>query len=133
MLLDAKRWLLVVEDNPAQQYILDRELKQAGFDVTVVGSVQAAFATVAGASVLPHAIVLDVNLPDGSGFDICRDLKQDARTAAIPVIFLTSSHQTGAARDRGMFSGADAFLFAPVETQQLVAVIQGCIQKHATT
>jgi two-component system phosphate regulon response regulator PhoB len=65
----------------------------------------------------PDVILLDVMMPGRSGFDVCRTLKSDPATAAIPVVILTAKAQT-ADREEGRAAGADDYLtkpFSPVE------------------
>ena len=80
------------------------------------------------------AILLDVNLPDMTGFEVCRRLKADAKTSSIPVVFLSAAQNSAHAKETGKSVGADGFLFAPVETAQLLTVIQGAMVRasHAT-
>lgn len=74
----------------------------------------------------PDVIVLDVQLPDVHGFDLCRRLKRLPRLAAVPVIFISASAQYNDARDRveGLLAGASAFLPKPVSVEQLWAEIE---------
>jgi DNA-binding response OmpR family regulator len=65
----------------------------------------------------PDVILLDVMMPGRSGFDVCRELKSDPATAAIPVVILTAKAQT-ADREEGRAAGADDYLtkpFSPIE------------------
>ena len=66
---------------------------------------------------LPDVILLDVMMPGRSGLDVCRTLKSDPATAAIPVVMLTAKAQT-ADREEGRAAGADDYLtkpFSPIE------------------
>ena len=66
---------------------------------------------------LPDLILLDVMMPGRSGFEVCRTLKSDPATAAIPVVMLTARAQT-ADREEGRAAGADDYLtkpFSPIE------------------
>jgi phosphoserine phosphatase RsbU/P len=117
---------LIVEDNLAQQYILAKHLSDAGYNVAVAGTMEKALTA---AQKLPDVILLDVNLPDGSGFDICKHIKEDSHTRNIPVVFLSATHQTASAKDQGLAVGADAFLFAPVEPSSLMAVLDACVHR----
>jgi CheY-like chemotaxis protein len=117
---------LIVEDNPAQQYILVKHLRDAGYKVAVASTAERA---IAAANDRPDVILMDVNLPDGTGFEICRAIKNTEETKNIPVVFLTATHQTAHARDQGMAAGGDAFLFAPVDPMSLVAVLDACVHR----
>jgi CheY-like chemotaxis protein len=117
---------LIVEDNPAQQYILVKHLRDAGFKVIVASTAKKA---IAAAQKQPDVILMDVNLPDGSGFDICRHIKNAEETKNIPVVFLTATHQSSYAKDQGLAAGGDAFLFAPVDPMSLVTVLNACVHR----
>jgi CheY-like chemotaxis protein len=84
--------LLLVDDDEAKRYVLSTWLKRAGHTVLEVGTGQEALDRATEA----EAVLLDVNLPDMSGFDVCRQLKSDPRTAAIPVIQVSGAARAGA-------------------------------------
>jgi CheY-like chemotaxis protein len=71
----------------------------------------------------PDAIVLDLQMPAGTGIGALEKLKRSTRTAAIPVIVLSGTTDPKAA-DRVMGLGADQFLAKPVQAEELVAAIQ---------
>lgn len=75
--------VLVVDDTESSRYVLSSWLRRAGYEV-----VEAATGEEALRSLSPdlELAVLDVNLPDMSGFDVCQAIKSDARTAAVPVL-----------------------------------------------
>ncbi len=75
----------------------------------------------------PDAILLDINLPDITGFGICRQLKADPRTQSIPVVFHSATHDTGSARSQAMDVGAVSFLSYPINVEHLENVIKGAI------
>jgi CheY-like chemotaxis protein len=116
--------VLLVNDHEAQRYALARSLEQAGYSVTTAASGTDA---VKRAGEQPDVIVLDVGLPDMSGYQVCQLLKSEPRTAGIPVVFLTATYQGGSSRDLGQQVGAAAYLFHPVDIATLVAVIQGAL------
>src|SRR6202012_5818007 len=72
--------------------------------------------------------VLDVNLPDFSGFELCRRLKADPFTAHIPVIHLSQSSVDDEARVRGLDGGADAYLTDPIHASVLVATVRALLR-----
>ena len=79
---EAPGTLLLVDDDEAKRYVLATWLRRAGHTVAEVGTGREALAAVTAADL----VLLDVNLPDMSGFDVCRQIKTDPKTAAIPVI-----------------------------------------------
>ena len=117
--------VLVVDDNPATRYTTARTLKASGFQTVEGGS---------GAEALAHArngvsaVVLDVHLPDMSGFDVCRALRADAVTSTLPVVHLSAEFTRNEDRVAGLDAGADAYLIHPVEPAMLVATLQALIR-----
>ena len=82
------RSVLLVEDNPDTVEFLSRRLAEAGYEVRIarngVDALRLATAE------LPSAVVLDINLPQMNGDDVCRQMRKQAATARIPVIFVTA-------------------------------------------
>ena len=122
--------ILAVDDNEAQNYALTRRLQSAGFKVVTAYTAEE---TMARAQEMPDLIILDVNLPDLNGFEVCRRLKADPQLARIPVVFLSATSQDVAATEMGRSVGAAAFLFAPVEQAHLVSVIRGTLARRGTS
>jgi CheY-like chemotaxis protein len=115
--------VLLVNDHEPQRYALQRTLAEAGYSVLPAASGTEALK-------LPDVVVLDIGLPDMSGFEVCRLLKSDIRTAHIPVIFLSATYQSGSSLDHGDQVGGAAYLFHPVDPTTLTAVIQGTLARH---
>ena len=124
-----RKVVLAVDDNEAYCYSVCRGLEQHGFRTLQAHSGSDTLRVAAEQH--PAAVVLDVNLPDFDGYEVCRRLKADAQTRSIPVIFLSATYQSNQARERGLDAGADAFLFAPVEPAQLAMVVNGSVQRAA--
>lgn len=119
--------ILAVDDNDAHLYIVDRILKNAGFQVlhAVTGT-----QTLQLAAQRPDLIILDVNLPDLNGFEICRRLKADPATAKIPVVFLSSTYAASDGKARAQFLGADEFLSHPIQADQLTVIVNGVLARR---
>ncbi len=101
--------ILLVDDDEAKRYVIATWLRRAGHAVTEVGTGQEALSGIGVADV----VLLDVNLPDMSGFEVCRKIKADPRTAAIPVIQVSATAVNAADRTQGLTEGADAYLTGP--------------------
>jgi CheY-like chemotaxis protein len=99
--------VLLVDDNKAARYVLSRSLRFEGFDVIEAGDAAEALAL---ARTGPDIIVLDVKLPDLNGFEVCRRLKDDPATVAIPVVHISATYWQDEDRQRGLASGAVAYL-----------------------
>lgn len=108
--------ILVVEDDGDIGAMLRRGLTAEGFDVTVVGRADEALDTARRCN--PCAVLLDIMLPDGSGIEVCRALR-DAGHAG-PILFLSAKDEV---RDRaeGLGAGADDYIVKPFEFGELVA------------
>ena len=119
--------VLVVDDNEAHNYALGRILKHFHSKVSCARTGSEALKL---ALQKPTLILLDINLPDVNGYEVCRRLKADPATAAIPVVFITALSQHPHAKAMADSVGASAFLFYPVEEDQLKAVILA--QTHVT-
>lgn len=117
--------VLVVDDNEIQAYTLRRTLSLAGFTVIYADSGNQGIAMSKEAK--PNAVVLDVNMPDLNGFDVCSHIKKDPETCDIPVIFYTSAGPAG--KDYAESLGAAAFLTYPVDPAHLTLVLQVSLAK----
>ena len=121
--------VLVVDDDPDMAAFLSRMLAGEGMHAETVADGAAALAAVAASR--PDLVLLDVMLPDASGFEICERLKADAATALIPVVLVTALEDR-ASRVRGIEAGADDFLHKPVRREELVARVKTLRRLHET-
>lgn len=117
----SERSLLVVDDNAATRYSLRRRLESHGYKVFEAGNGADGLELIN--SHLFDALILDVNLPDMSGFDIARRLRADPRTALLPVIHVSAASIDTSDIISGLDSGADAYLVHPIDPDVLVATI----------
>ena len=119
--------ILVIEDEPAIADAIEYALRSEGFAVERVTTLAA------GRQALnrhPVAlVVLDVGLPDGSGFDFCRELR---RTNAVPVLFLTAR---GDEIDRvvGLELGADDYVVKPFSPRELSARVRAILRRGSSS
>jgi len=117
--------ILVVDDDEAKRYTIDRILRRAGFATVEAADGAAALRLVARG---PDLIVLDVNLPDLDGFEVCRRIKADPATASIPVLHFTASRIDAQDTVQGLEGGADAYLAQSVEPPVLVATVRALLR-----
>src|ERR1700760_4858559 len=104
--------ILIVDDREENRYVLCRVLRQAGYDCTEMGGGSQALMA---AQTLPDLMVLDVRLPDMSGYDVCRRIRQDPLTSQIPILQISASFTSGDDRARALEGGADGYLTHPIE------------------
>ena len=120
-----RRTVLLVDDEEAITTPLAEALRREGFD-TVVAATAAAALEQAGA-VEPDLVLLDLMLPDGSGFDVCRELR---RTSQVPIIMVTAR---GDEADRivGLELGADDYVTKPFSPRELAARVRTVLRRSA--
>lgn len=118
--------ILNVDDDEAKRYVVTRLLTKAGFAVKEAGSGRDALAEAFDSR--PDLIVLDVNLPDLNGFEVCRTLKDDSRTGSIPILHLSATAIEARDRIEGLEGGADAYLAQNVEAAELLATIRALLR-----
>ncbi len=99
--------ILIVDDNAADRALLRTILARAGYSVYEVA--KGCDALRQARDVRPHVIILDVNLPDMSGLDVCRAIRANPETSAIPVLMLTVRHDDTDVV-AGMEAGADDYV-----------------------
>ena len=116
--------LLLVDDDEAKRYVLATWLRRAGYTVTEATTGEEALSKVSAAEL----VLLDVNLPDMSGFEVCRLIKSDPQTAAIPVIQVSATAVAVADRAHGLTQGADAYLVEPIEPAELLATVAAALR-----
>ena len=117
--------VLVVDDEDRNRELLRDLLEAHGFSVDEVADGQAALDRVAARP--PHVILLDIMMPGLDGFEVCRRLKADARSAAIPVLLVTALNERDE-RLLGIDVGATDFLSKPVDTRDLLLRTRNAVQ-----
>ncbi|OUL34202.1 hybrid sensor histidine kinase/response regulator [Nostoc sp. T09] len=118
--------ILHVDDNEANRYIVCRILQNAGFSVVEAATGAAGLKAVAEHQ--PALVILDVQLPDISGFEVCRQIKANPETAFIPVLHLSASFVQSQDKAEGLDSGADGYLAQPVEPIELLATVRSLLR-----
>ena len=121
--MEARPRILIVEDEPAIADTLIYALKTEGFDPEWCATGRAGLAAL---SAKPFAfVVLDVGLPDGSGFDVCKQIRASSQ---VPVLFLTARN-TELDRVLGLELGADDYLVKPFSPRELTARVKAILRR----
>lgn len=118
--------ILHVDDNDANRYTINRMLRQNGFNVIEAATGEAGLELVTQAK--PDLIILDVQLPDINGFEVCRRIKSNPVSAFIPVLHLSASFVESRDKAQGLNSGADSYLAQPVEPIELIATVNALLR-----
>ena len=117
--------ILVVEDETSIASFVAAYLRNAGYGVQTAATAQAALIQLAGDA--PALVILDLNLPDGDGVELCRRIR---KTSDIPILMLT-------ARDEdidkiiGLEVGADDYMTMPFNPRELVARVKSILRRAA--
>ena len=118
--------VLVVEDEQDVAELLRYNLTKEGYDVTLVGN--GADALKRARETKPDLILLDIMVPQLNGWEVCRRLKQDAETRAIPVIMVTGRVEEGD-KVLGFEMGADDYVTKPFSPRELVARVRAVVRR----
>jgi two-component system phosphate regulon response regulator PhoB len=118
--------VLVVDDERDLVSLLDFNLRQAGMETSIAYSGEQALQEARRR--VPDLVLLDLMLPDQSGTDVCRQLKSDPRTRAVPVIMLTAR---GEELDRvvGFELGADDYVVKPFSVRELILRVKAVLRR----
>ena len=119
--------VLVVDDNAASRYVASSWLRRHDYRVVEAETGAEALAVLAREPV--DIVVLDVGLPDMSGFEVCEQIKADPGMGQ-PVIHLSATAVRAADRVSGLSRGADAYLTEPVEPGELMATIDAVLRYY---
>jgi len=115
--------VLIVDDEASIRSLLAQELSQVGYQIITAST--GAEALMMARSHRPALILLDIMMPDLSGFDVLRVLKSDTLTANIPILVLSIIED----RPLGLSLGADAYLTKPVDTEHLLTAIAALLAR----
>jgi DNA-binding NarL/FixJ family response regulator len=125
----AKR-LLVVDDDPGLLLAVSETLRAEGYDVATAR--RGADALVHVAQTLPDLIISDIRMPGMDGYQLVRNLRSNARTRLVPIVFLTAKDET-TDRIQGFRTGVDAYITKPFEPDELAAIVAGILSRVERT
>jgi two-component system, sensor histidine kinase and response regulator len=118
--------IINVDDYGPGRYARTKLLSQAGFDVKEAATGEEALRL--ASEFKPEAVLLDINLPDVSGLEVCRRLKSSPLTSRIVVLHLTASSTSPRDMVNGLDGGADSYMTEPVEPAVLIATIRALLR-----
>ncbi|MHB8590329.1 MAG: response regulator [Candidatus Dormibacteraceae bacterium] len=110
-------FILVVEDNPANQLLIQFTLESSGYHVEVAGSAQEAIVSIDRR--IPDLILMDIQLPGQDGLSLTRQLKADPAMKAVPVVALTARAMVGD-RELCLAAGCSGYITKPIDTRGIV-------------
>jgi CheY-like chemotaxis protein len=125
-----KTLVLNVDDKAPNRYSITRLLVHHGFEVVEAENGSDALAKLAQS---PYdAVLLDINMPDIDGFEVCRRIRKDAKYKRLTIMHFTGTYNNTDAENLSRAVLADGFLSQPVEPAELVARLRGLIQRNIT-
>lgn len=116
--------ILIADDNPANCELLEAYL--AGVECDVVIAVDGQDTLDKVSSFQPDLILLDIMMPKLSGFEVCKQLKQDPQTRSIMILMVTALNELGDI-ERAVDAGTDDFLSKPVQRVELVKRVENML------
>jgi len=122
--------ILLADDDPVQTLLLTSRLKQKGYKVD--SAINAVQAWMAASRRPPDAVILDIQMPNGSGYAVLKQMKSFSKTMQVPVIVLSGSIDSS---DKVKLKelGADEFLSKPVDLAQLFGILSRLLQQPVET
>jgi CheY-like chemotaxis protein len=117
--------ILVVDDNPANMRLVSFILSAEGYDVRTAADAEEALSQLETS--LPRLILMDLQLPGMSGYDLTRKLRTDPRTRDILIVALTAYAMKGD-EQKARAAGCDGYLTKPIDTRKLPATIVGYLE-----
>ena len=114
--------ILIVEDNLANQLLIQATLELSGYQVAIAGSAEEALEILERRR--PDLILMDIQLPGQDGLSLTRQLKADPALMAIPVVALTA-RAMGGDRELALAAGCAGYLSKPINTRTIAAEVGG--------
>ncbi len=125
-----KKKILIIDDEFAIRYLIERHMSRHGFEMLMARDGQTGLKM--AHEQMPDLIVLDVQLPDLNGFDLCQALQDEPELANIPVLIFTS-RITSEDKYKAFTVGADGFISKPFLPDEFLAHVNAILQKSSKT
>ena len=121
--------VLVVEDDRDLCNLLHYNLTGGGYQVDIIGRLEGGLERIRDSR--PDLIILDVMLPDGDGFELCRRIRADPSLTSIPILFLTARSEE-ADRVMGLEIGGDDYITKPFSPSELLARVKAHLRRQTS-
>ncbi|WP_298842878.1 hybrid sensor histidine kinase/response regulator [Clostridium sp.] len=122
--------ILIVDDDSTSRCILIKVLREAGYETEEASSGIEALKKAENEK--PNLIVLDVNLPDITGYDVCNKLKSNINTKCIEILSISSYYTKNEDWVHGLECGADNYLIKPIDPHVLLAIVKSMLKTQET-
>lgn len=113
--------ILIIDDTPANLQLLSSILKDRGYEVRAV--VSGEMGLIAAHTIMPDLILLDVKMPEMDGYQVCQELKKDAKLCDIPVIFISSLEET-LDKVKAFHVGGVDYITKPFQVEEVIARVE---------
>ncbi|MGB3767073.1 MAG: response regulator transcription factor [Phormidesmis sp.] len=123
-----KSKVLLVDDEPGLRESVQAYLEDSNFEVRVAGNAAEGWDLLQ--QELPNVLISDIMMPQVDGYQFLKQVREDTRFQALPVVFLTARGMTSD-RIQGYKAGADAYLAKPFDPEELVAIVTNLIDRKA--
>ncbi|MBU1370297.1 MAG: PAS domain S-box protein [Bacteroidetes bacterium] len=121
--------ILIIDDIPANLYFMEIILGKKLPEYMVLTAMEHKSGLSLAENELPELIILDLNLPEVNGYEICKTIRAKKSTKDIPVLMVSSSGDNPKIRTTGLLAGADLFISRPFNIEEFVAVVQVMLRK----
>lgn len=122
--------LLLVDDEPGLREAVKAYLEDEGFTVHVASNAREGWDLLQRTS--PDLVISDIMMPQVDGYEFLKQMREDPRFQALPVIFLTARGMTSD-RIQGYNAGCDAYISKPFDPDELVAIVSNILERRAAT
>ncbi len=119
--------ILIVDDDHIMSKVMSRMFASEKYDVKLSHTAKDAMETCV--KELPDLVILDINLPDGNGLDMCKEMKDSPRLKHIPVIMLTGDATTVDNKIQGLEYGAEDYILKPFIATEMLARVAGILKR----
>lgn len=123
------RSILVVDDNPSNLKLFTYLLALPGYEVTTAACAEEALRVLE--RLVPHLIIMDLQLPDVDGLTLTRQLKANPGMRSVPIVAVTASAMKGD-EEKAMAAGVDGYMSKPVEKRAFRAMVASYLERVGT-